>query len=106
MNLSKGETERLAMLAEEAGEVIQAVGKVLRHGYESYHPADLYKGIAQPGAESNRDRLYNELCDLLGVLKLMTSKQDLKELSETQVRVAMERKLKYSHFQGKVYDGH
>lgn len=31
-NLTPGEAERLAMLAEECGEVIQAVGKILRHG--------------------------------------------------------------------------
>ena len=31
--LTPAETERLAILAEECGEVIQAVGKILRHGY-------------------------------------------------------------------------
>ena len=38
--LTPAEAERLAMLAEECGEVIQMVGKILRHGYDSYHPAD------------------------------------------------------------------
>lgn len=31
------ERERLALLAEECGEVIQVIGKILRHGYNSYH---------------------------------------------------------------------
>lgn len=36
--LSPTEVERLAILAEEAAEVVQIVGKILRHGYESYNP--------------------------------------------------------------------
>lgn len=36
--LTEAETERLALLAEECGEVIQVIGKILRHGYESHHP--------------------------------------------------------------------
>lgn len=36
--LSPAQAERLALLAEECGEVIQAVGKILRHGYRSSHP--------------------------------------------------------------------
>ena len=31
-NLTPGEAERLAILAEECGEVIQIIGKILRHG--------------------------------------------------------------------------
>lgn len=41
--LTPAEAERLAMLSEECGEVIQIIGKILRHGYDSYHPDD------QPG---------------------------------------------------------
>lgn len=36
--LTPAEAERLAIFAEECGEVIQIVGKILRHGYESHHP--------------------------------------------------------------------
>ena len=36
--LTPAEAERLALLAEECAEVILAVGKILRHGYESCHP--------------------------------------------------------------------
>ena len=37
-NLTPAETERLVLLIEECGEAIQAASKILRHGYESYHP--------------------------------------------------------------------
>lgn len=55
--LTPAEAERLALLAEEAAEVIQVVGKILRHGYESYHPAD-------PCGPSNRQLLEKEMGDL------------------------------------------
>ncbi len=37
-NLSPAEVERLVLLIEESGEIIQAATKILRHGYESTHP--------------------------------------------------------------------
>ena len=33
--LSAAEAERLALLLEELGEAQQAIGKILRHGYEN-----------------------------------------------------------------------
>jgi len=36
---SQVQVEALALLSEECGEVVQAVGKALRHGLDSYHPA-------------------------------------------------------------------
>lgn len=36
--LTPAETELLALLIEECGEVIQAASKVLRHGWDSYDP--------------------------------------------------------------------
>jgi NTP pyrophosphatase (non-canonical NTP hydrolase) len=53
--LSPAEAERLALLAEEMGEAIQAIGKVLRHGYESSHP---------DGGPTNREALERELGDV------------------------------------------
>lgn len=55
--LTPAEAERLALLMEECGEVVQVIGKILRHGYESYHPAD-------PNGPTNRELLENELGDL------------------------------------------
>lgn len=52
--LNPAEVERLSLLFEEMGEAIQAIGKVMRHGYESYHPT-------KPGAMTNRGDLQKEL---------------------------------------------
>ena len=38
--LTPAEAERLALLLEELGEAQQAIGKILRHGYASTHPAN------------------------------------------------------------------
>jgi NTP pyrophosphatase (non-canonical NTP hydrolase) len=59
VGLSDAERERLAILAEECGEVIQIIGKVLRHGYESRHPN---------GGPTNRELLESELAHV-GVAK-------------------------------------
>lgn len=67
--LTEAEAERLAILAEECGEVIQAVGKVLRHGYESNNKGQL--------PETNRQALERELGDLLHNLDRMVQAQDL-----------------------------
>lgn len=53
--LSPAEAERLALLAEECGEVMQAIGKVLRHGYASRHP---------DGGPTNREALERECGDV------------------------------------------
>ena len=54
--LSPAEAERLALLSEELGEAQQAIGKILRHGYESQNPFE-------PGP-TNRDRLEKECGDV------------------------------------------
>lgn len=66
--LSPAEAERLAMLAEEAGEIVQAVGKVLRHGYASCHPRR---------NEENRRALQREIADLQLVVHHMIARGDL-----------------------------
>ena len=68
--LTPAEAERLALLAEECGEVIQAVAKVLRHGYESTHPD-------KPEAGTNRDMLQRELADLRAAESLMIEAGDV-----------------------------
>lgn len=59
--LTPAETELLFLLAEEAGEVLQAVGKIGRHGYES----------SFGGGPNNRDYLEKELADFLVVYDLL-----------------------------------
>jgi len=58
------------LLAEECGEVIQVIGKILRHGYDSTHPND-------PEGDTNRALLENELGDLNAALQLMTEAKDI-----------------------------
>ena len=88
--LTPAEAERLAMLAEEAAEVIQAVGKILRHGYASYHPEE-------PGID-NRVLLMNELADFNSVQLLMEGSGDVFRTGDEIERV-LERKLTYTHHQ-------
>jgi len=87
--LSPAEAERLAMLAEECGEVIQVVGKILRHGYESHHPAD--------PTTTNRDLLTKELSDLYAVIEMMDA--DFALIDATAQEQAFAKKMQYAHHQ-------
>lgn len=66
--LTPAEAERLALLIEECGEVIQAACKILRHGYESRHPTTLIH---------NRADLEKELGDLQAALLLLVRADDI-----------------------------
>jgi hypothetical protein len=66
--LTPAEAERLACFAEEMGETIQVIGKILRHGYESKHPN---------GGPTNRQLLEKEVGDVLGILDLLTVNEDI-----------------------------
>jgi NTP pyrophosphatase (non-canonical NTP hydrolase) len=90
--LTPAEAERLAMLAEECGEVVQAVTKILRHGYASYHPD-------RPDGRDNRQDLFKEVSDVFGVLSLMKYAGDIQYPNDLTVRVARQRKLRYAHHQ-------
>jgi NTP pyrophosphatase (non-canonical NTP hydrolase) len=68
--LSDAETKRLAKLSEECGEIVQIVGKILCHGYDSYSPKDEHQ-------VTNRALLCSELGDLAWVVELMVDKEDL-----------------------------
>lgn len=69
--LSPAEAERLALLSEECGEVIQVVGKILRHGYESKHPSDRRD-------RTNRELLEKELGDVHFAYLFMDENEDIK----------------------------
>lgn len=68
-DLSPAETERLSLLAEEMGEAIQVIGKILRHGYESYHPDD--------STVTNRRLLEKELGDVRHAMIRLCDSRDL-----------------------------
>lgn len=90
--LTPAEAERLAMLAEEAAEVIQIVGKILRHGYASYHPDN--------PSLTNRVLLMNELADFNAVQLLMENSGDVFRIGDEIDRI-LGRKLTYTHHQEK-----
>lgn len=92
--LTPAEAERLACLAEECGEVIQAIGKVLRHGYDSAHPdqttSDRY----------NRTDLERECGDVLATIDLMANAGDLRANKMDEHRQKKHRsRAKYFHHQ-------
>lgn len=91
-NLSPAEAERLAMLSEEAAEIVQIVGKILRHGYESHHPSN--------PAVKNRELLDDELGDLMTVAKRMIGAGDIEgDFDLADHNAAWKRKLRYTHHQ-------
>lgn len=94
--LTEAERELLVMLMEEAGEVVQAAAKVLRHGWESVNPHD-------PLLVSNRDALDLELRNVLAVLELMRRSRHVDARFGRPVGVSfmklVERKLAYTHHQ-------
>jgi hypothetical protein len=61
--LTPAQAEALALLAEECGEVVQIVGKILRHGLYSYHPND-------PGV-SNAMHLEHEIADVRAAIEIL-----------------------------------
>ena len=66
--LSPAEHERLALLMEECAEVIQIVGKIMRHGYESCHP---------DGGPTNRQLLEKELGHVYAAMGMMKDSADI-----------------------------
>ena len=78
--LLPGQIERLALVAEECGEVLQVIGKVLRHGHESSHPN---------GGPTNRELLETELGDLEASIDILVDQ----DLNGKHVRRAMQDKL-------------
>lgn len=75
--LSPDEAERLALLVEEMGEAQQAIGKILRHGYESRHP---------DGGPTNREMLERELGDVESSGEMLKNHGDLNPESVAKYR--------------------
>lgn len=76
-NLTEKEAELLALLAEECGEVVQAVGKVLRHGYDSVNPL-----LAVPDDENpvtNQMLLEKEIGHIICAMRKMRANGNLRE---------------------------
>jgi NTP pyrophosphatase (non-canonical NTP hydrolase) len=70
--LTDAQVERLAILAEECGEVIQVVGKVLRHGYNSHNPT-----LEPMKQKPNIALLHKEIGDLLWIICKLDDAADI-----------------------------
>ena len=85
--------ERLSMLLEEAGEIVQICGKILRHGYDSHNPFDENK-------ITNKKLLENELTDLYVIINKMIAYYDIDlDLDQTKLDEVWKKKLKWTHHQ-------
>jgi NTP pyrophosphatase (non-canonical NTP hydrolase) len=91
--LTAAEDERLAMLTEELGEVLQVIGKIQRHGYASQDPTGQVVG-------TNRILLETELGHVQAAIRAMSIGT---EINEGQIMDAMTEKMrrrkKYQHHQ-------
>lgn len=91
--LTPAEAERLALLLEEMGEAQQLIGKILRHGYESFHPDD-------DKETPNRRLLEKEVGDVMASLDLLYAANDLRiEHTEQARRRKHEKVHRYLHHQ-------
>jgi NTP pyrophosphatase (non-canonical NTP hydrolase) len=92
-HLTPAEAERLALLAEECGELVQAIGKVLRHGYGLVSPDDLH-------GENNLARMESEIADVRAAITLMTVAGDI-DADEIQdlSKLKLKNVQKYLHHQ-------
>jgi NTP pyrophosphatase (non-canonical NTP hydrolase) len=87
--LTPAEAERLAILAEECGEVVQVIGKILRHGWGDDHP-DYH----------NRLDLERELGDVLAIVKRMAAEHDVDDASLiANADVKYQKTIPYLHHQ-------
>lgn len=90
--LTPAEAERLAMLAESAGALGQAIGRILRHGYFSHHPDDPQKVV-------NRSALWREIVDLIGIAHEMVERGDLHPFHRADARFGWMKNRTYTHHQ-------
>lgn len=91
-DLSFAEIERLTLLSEEAAEVIQAVAKIMRHGWQSHHPSC-------PGFD-NREQLAKEIGDFRGAVALLVQAHELTTQEYQMHAVSKLRRVqKYLHCQ-------
>ena len=95
--LAPGADERLAFLAEEAAEVIQAVTKIQRHGWESRYGSE-----SKEAGRTNREHLEIELGELEYAVALLTAACDLEP---SRIRAARQHRVEridgYMHHQGR-----
>lgn len=91
--LSPAQLELLACLAEECGEVVQVIGKIMRHGYDDWSPLDASQ-------TTNRANLERELGDLNAVCDRLRWAGDIQVSNVRKASDAKHTKLaKWTHHQ-------
>jgi hypothetical protein len=85
--LTAAEVERLAVLSEELGEAQQCIGKILRHGYESYNP------VVDTGM-TNRRELEREIGDIQAAIEMLFAAQDVSAHGAGQRMIAKKENIK------------
>lgn len=92
--LTPAQAERLAILAEECGEVVQIIGKILRHGLYSHHPVT---------GEVNIDALLREIIDVKAAMVIVSVDAPAimidSPVQEAAIVQAINKKLAYAHHQ-------
>jgi NTP pyrophosphatase (non-canonical NTP hydrolase) len=94
--LTPAQHERLAVLAEEMGEAIQAIGKILRHGYESHNPDEIVPEDERPA--TNRENLEKELGDVVFAINMLGNDISHRAVG-SRVLVKAEKIKRYLHHQ-------
>jgi len=89
--LTPAKAERLTLLAEECAEVIQAITKILRHGYDSYNPCE-------SAGLSNRQHLEREIGHVDAAFNLMGHDISTNAVHKYSIKKSKEVK-KYLHHQ-------
>lgn len=84
--LTPAEAERLALLAEECAEVIQVVGKILRHGYESSNP--LLRVPEDQLPTTNRTLLTKEMGQLQLAMEMIVMRGDIDPINVVHAKQA------------------
>lgn len=74
-NLTAAELERLAILGEYMGEAQVIIGKIIRHGYESYNPNAVQ--LAGVAPITNRELLEKELGKVSAAINFMNLGGDI-----------------------------
>ena len=68
--LSAAQIERLAILAEECGETVQAAMKIIRRGFDRKHP--------RKQGPTNRGHLEDEIGNVLNAIDMMVDAGDVR----------------------------
>lgn len=88
--LTASEHERLSLLMEECGEVVHAIGKIFRHGFESNWN----------GGETNRQMLARELGDLgVAITFLLVSKDYPDDIANVAYKLKVKKLPQFLHHQ-------